>query len=163
MKSHSIDGTDLKVSSLCLGGGSLGTVIRGADMYRLYDQFREAGGNFFDTAHCYSFWLDGGDGASETALGECVRRRGDRVRVVIATKGGHPAVPPRYPRPEGYLAPEVIATDIQESLQRLGMDQIDLYYLHRDDPRVPVAEIIDMLNAEITRGRIRHLGASNWT
>jgi aryl-alcohol dehydrogenase-like predicted oxidoreductase len=163
MKSHRIVGTDLKVSSLCLGGGSFGTTLRGAALHRLYDQFREAGGNFFDTAHCYSFWVKGGHGASETALGECVRRRGDRTRVVIATKGGHPAVPPLYPRPDRYLAPEVIAGDVRDSLERLRMDHIDLYYLHRDDPRVPVAEIIDTLNAEITRGRIRYLGASNWT
>ena len=137
--------------------------MRGADKARLYDAFREAGGNFFDTAHCYCFWLADGLGASERALGECLRRSGDRSKVVIGTKGGHPAALPRYPRPAAYLAPAVIAGDIQESLERLGVDQLDLYFLHRDDPRVPVAEIIDTLNTEVARGRIRYLGASNWS
>ena len=56
----------------------------------------------------------------------------------------------------------MIASDIRDSLDRLGIETIDLYYLHRDDPRVPVGEIIDSLNREIAAGHIRHLGASNW-
>src|SRR5262245_27163808 len=128
VKSIPIAGTDLKVSSLCLGAGPFGTTLRGADLFRLYDQFREAGGNFFDTAHCYSFWIEGGLGANERALGKCVRRGGARAQVVIATKGGHPAVPPQYPRPDRYLEPEVITSDVRDSLERLGVDQIDLYF-----------------------------------
>jgi aryl-alcohol dehydrogenase-like predicted oxidoreductase len=62
-----------------------------------------------------------------------------------------------------FLSPEVIESDITESLERLGMDVIDLYYLHRDDTRVPVDEIMETLNAEVQKGRIRYLGASNWS
>lgn len=153
----------LEVSCICRSAAPFGTGVRGADMFRLYDAYRAAGGNFFDTAHCYCFWLENGMGASEKALGECLRRSGDRREVVIGTKGGHPAVLPKYPRPDAYLAPEVIASDIRDSLERLGVDQIDLYFLHRDDQRVPVAEIMDAVNAEIAGGRIRCAGASNWT
>ena len=162
MKHHRIAGTELALAAVCQSAAPFGTTVCGAAMDRLYDAYREAGGNFFDTAHCYCFWIEGGNGASERALGACLRRRGDRSQVVIGTKGGHPAIPPHYPHPAAYLAPETIATDIQESLERLGVDQIDLYYLHRDDPRVPVSEIMDTLNAEVIRGRIRYLAASNW-
>ena len=154
---------DVDLSALCLSAAAFGTGVRGDAMFRLYDDFREAGGNFFDTAHCYCFWSEGGAGSSERALGECLRRSGDREQVFIGTKGGHPAVLPKYPRPAAYLAPEVIASDVQESLERLGVERIDLYFLHRDDPRVPVEEILSALNAEADRGRIRCLGASNWS
>jgi aryl-alcohol dehydrogenase-like predicted oxidoreductase len=149
-------------STFCLGTIAWGTSVRGEDLDRLYDAFRAAGGNFFDSAHVYACGLSDGAGASERALGEIVRRRGDRQRVILATKGGHPAIA-GYPRPDRYLSPQVIASDIRESLDRLGVDSIDLYFLHRDDPRVPVGEIIDTLHEHVARGTIRQLGASNWT
>lgn len=158
-----LPGTDLAVSALCAGAGSYGTSLQGDDLARLYLAFREAGGNFFDTAHCYGFWGAEGAGASERALGALVRRHDRREEVVLATKGGHPAVEPGYPRPDGYLAPEVIERDVADSLEQLGVEQIDLYYLHRDDSRVPVDEIIDCLNGQIARGRLCWLGASNWS
>lgn len=157
-----IPGTDLAVSSLCYGVAGFGTVVRDAAMDALFTAFVERGGNFFDTAHCYAFWLPDGLGASERALGSCLRRYG-RAGMVVATKGGHPDGGPGYPRPDGYLAPEVVARDIAESLDRLGLDHIDLYFLHRDDQRVPVGELLDGLNAELRAGRLRALGASNWT
>jgi aryl-alcohol dehydrogenase-like predicted oxidoreductase len=163
MKRRRIPDTDLEVSALCQGLGSFGTSIRGQEADGLYHAFRQAGGDFFDTAHCYSFWVEGGLGASERALGECLLRHGDRNRVVVATKGGQPDGGPSYPRPDRYISPQTVASDITESLQRLGLDRIDLYYLHRDDTRVPAGEIIEILNAQIARGRIRHLGASNWS
>jgi aryl-alcohol dehydrogenase-like predicted oxidoreductase len=140
-----------------------GSKTVGGQLDHLYDTFRNAGGNFFDSAHCYQFWMPDGLGASERALGEIVRRRGDRDRVILATKGGHPNDRNGYPRPDRYLAPEVIAKDIEESLDRLGDDSIDLYYLHRDDRRVPVGEIVDCLNEHVSRGELRQLGASNWS
>lgn len=154
--------TELRVSAICYGAASFGTAVQGEAMDRLFGMLRDAGGNFFDTAHCYCAWLPDGDGVSERALGECVRRQGGREALVIASKGGHPAMSPYYPRPERFLAPEVITADIDDSLRRLRMDVIDLYYLHRDDAAVPVGEIVESLNAEVARGRIRYLGASNW-
>lgn len=163
MKAHRIPNTDLTVSGICYGVMHFGTGVRGSQVLDLYRQFREAGGTFFDTAHCYACWLPGGDGASERALGECLRTFGDRHEVVIATKGGHFGIGTTYPRPDDCLTPEVIAADISDSLSRLGIETIDLYLLHRDDRRHPVGEIIDLLNAEIARGRVRYIGASNWS
>lgn len=140
-----------------------GTSTKGQDMYELYQRYCEAGGNFFDTAHCYASWLPGGEGASERGLGACVRHFGNRRDVVISTKGGHPAFGAAYLRPSDCLTPQVIASDITASLERLQIDTIDLYVLHRDDIRHPAGEIIDTLNAEIARGRVRYIGASNWT
>jgi len=162
MKTINLATTNLAVSELCYGVMKFGTEVCGDDASRLYETFRQAGGNFFDTAHCYAFW-SGGLGASERALGQLVRSHGDRANVIIATKGGHPDVSPKYKRPDRYLAPEVIASDLTESLDRLGMDHVDVYLLHRDDTRVSVGEIIDILNVEVRAGRVRQLGASNWT
>jgi aryl-alcohol dehydrogenase-like predicted oxidoreductase len=163
MQRLQLGNSGLVVSQLCYGVMPFGTGVTGQAMDRLYCAFREAGGNFFDTAHCYCFWIENGHGASERALGELIRRHGGRDDIVIATKGCHPAVPPHYPRPDRFISPQVLASDIDESLQRLGVDHIDLYYLHRDDPRMPVGEIVEILNAEVRRGRIRRLAASNWT
>jgi 1-deoxyxylulose-5-phosphate synthase len=162
MRRRAIPNSDLTVSEICLGAGPFGSRLRGAAMERLYSAFREAGGCFFDTAHCYAFWTEYGAGCSERALGECVRRFRDRPEVVLASKGGHPEAGADYPRPDRYLSPEVIAADLRESRERLGVETIDLYYLHRDDARVPVGEIIDSLNRAIDAGHVRALGASNW-
>ncbi len=156
-------GTDLTVSALCLGAGAFMPVLPPERTDRLYEAFRGAGGDFFDSAHCYAFWVAGGLGVPERRLGECIRRHGDEGRVFVATKGGHPNAGAAYRRPDRYLAPEVIAADIRQSLDRLGLPRIDLYLLHRDDTRVPVGEILDALDAEASAGRLRHLGASNWS
>lgn len=155
--------TALSVSPFCLGTGLWGSSFRGRALEELFTAFLAAGGNFFDSAHCYAFWLEGGDGASETALGTLVRKYACRSEMVIATKGGHPSGGPQYPRPDRFLSPEVIARDIEESLSRLEMDTIDVFYLHRDDSRVPVSETMDSLNIQLRAGRVRYLGASNWT
>ncbi len=154
--------TDLSVSALCYGAMGHGT-LEGDRADRLFAQYREAGGNFFDTAHCYCFWIANGLGESERVLGAAIRRHGCRDQVVIASKGGHPGAGEHYPKPDRYLSAETVAADLDDSLSRLRLDVIDLYYLHRDDPRLPAGEIIEMLNAEVRRGRIRFLGASNWT
>lgn len=159
-----IPGTDLAASPLCYGVMQFNARVRGAEMRELYRIYRAAGGNFFDTAHCYSFWMkDGGAGASERGLGECLAVAGDRDQIVVSTKGGHPDFTPLYTRPDDYLAPTVIDADVGDSLKRLGVKTIDLYLLHRDDPRREVGSIMDALNAQIARGRVRYLGASNWT
>src|ERR1043166_9363439 len=98
MKIEPIGNDRVAVSRFCLGTISWGTKLTGDNLDRLYDVFREAGGNFFNTAHVYACWLPNGIGASERALGEMVKRRGDRGRVLLATKGGHPNFSPGYPR-----------------------------------------------------------------
>ena len=158
-----IPDTDLEVSALCLGVSGFGASVRGAEADRLVADFMEAGGNFFDTAHCYAFWLENGLGASEREIGASLRRLGVLERAVVATKGGHPDMGPGYARPADFLSEQVLAADIEESLNRLGVETISLYFLHRDDGRTPVGEIIERLNREIRRGRIRYIGASNWS
>jgi aryl-alcohol dehydrogenase-like predicted oxidoreductase len=163
MKRHHLPNTDLSVSSLCYGVMRFGAKVEGDAMHELYRVYCEAGGNFFDTAHGYAPWYPNGDGCSERSLGECLRKFGNRDEVVVSTKGALPDQGPVYRRPADCMTPGVIASDITESLARLQIDRIDLYTLHRDDVRHPVGEIIETLNAEIDRGRIRYIGASNWT
>jgi len=158
-----IPGTDLDVFPLGYGVAGFGTHVKGPEARRLISAFCEGGGNLVDTAHCYAYWLEGGLGASERELGACLAALGLRDRVIVATKGGHPDGGAGYSKPERYISPQVIARDLDESLERLGLDSVDLYYLHRDDPRVPAAEVIEILNAEAGRSRVRYLGASNWS
>jgi len=155
--------TDIEVSRFCLGAGAFGTGVTGDAADRLLAAFVEAGGNFFDTAHCYAFWAPGGLGASERELGASLRRIGAWDRAVVATKGGHPDGGPDYRRPADFLAESIVNADIEDSLDRLGTGRIDLFYLHRDDGTTPVADIIEMLNRQIERGRVRAIGASNWS
>lgn len=120
---------------------------RETESFALLDTYLERGGNLFDTAEIY------GDGASEAALGEYLQRCGCRSRVVVVTKG---CVEPRLVRPE------YIRSAIRDSLERLKTDVIDVYLLHRDDPSVPVSELLDVLNEAAAAGRIRAFGGSNW-
>lgn len=161
LKKLLIPGTSLRVSEMALGTVYWGTRCDEKCVGALYDGYREAGGNVVDTAHIYAAWMEGGVGASERAMGQILKARGDRRQVVVVTKGGHPAEP-FYARPDRYLSPEVVRKDIRESLERLGVDTIDLYFVHRDDARVPVGEIIGMLNEAVAEGWIRYFGESNW-
>ena len=163
MKKRTIPNTDLEVSEFCLGAGGFGVDFKRESVDRLVEAFVEKGGNFFDTAHCYEFWLPNGLGASERELAASLRRLGKIDQVVIATKGGHPDGGKDYPRPDDFLSEALLSSDIDESLNRLQIESIPLYYLHRDDGRTPVGEIMERLNRQIDRKRIRYLGASNWS
>jgi aryl-alcohol dehydrogenase-like predicted oxidoreductase len=163
MKRHPIPNTDLELSALGLGGGGFGSRLRGTELDRLIGRYLDAGGNCIDTAHCYAFWQPEGAGCSERATGEALSRLRAWDRTIVATKGGHPEMGESYRRPDDFLSARAIAADLDDSLKHLGRERIDLYYLHRDDARVPVAEIVGALNDEVRRGRIRWLGASNWS
>src|ERR1700683_4424248 len=117
MKRHNIPKTDLMVSSLCYGVMRFGARVHGADMHELYRIYCDAGGNFFDTAHSYACWYPNGDGCSERALSECLRKFGNRNQVVISTKGALPGQGKVDPRPDDCMAAKVIASDITESLE----------------------------------------------
>jgi aryl-alcohol dehydrogenase-like predicted oxidoreductase len=125
----------------------------------LLDSFIEQGGNFLDTAKIYADWLPGERSISEKTLGAWMHQRGNRHQVIVATKGAHPDLAAMHiPR----LSPGEIVADLEASLQHLGADMIDLYWLHRDDPARPVEEIIDTLNSQVIAGKIRYFGCSNW-
>ena len=141
------------------GAGSLGTALTGDEATRHVAIYLEAGGNVFDTAHVYACWQPGGVGASERELGRVLKQLGVLESACIVTKGGHPVFGTEYPRPEHFLAPEVLQADITESCERLGVERIPLYLLHRDDGITPVAEILEPLQD----ARLGAIGVSNWS
>jgi len=151
MKTH-IPNTDIDVYPLCLGTDVFGSYVSEADSFALMDAYTAQNGNFLDSAHVY------GGGASETTIGRWLRARENRNQIVIGTKGAHFDVHTGEKR----LAPENILSDLHESLTRLGVDAIDLYYLHRDDEERPVEAIIDVLEGLVQSGKIRYYGLSNW-
>jgi aryl-alcohol dehydrogenase-like predicted oxidoreductase len=159
MKYTAIVHTALNPSAICLGTLPFGLSLSEETSFRLLDRFYAEGGNFLDTALVYGEWLPGGKGLSEKTVGKWVKARGNRHDVMIGTKGAHPRLhslhPPR-------LSPQEIRGDLQESLHNLHTDYIDLYWLHRDDPNRPVAEIVTTLNEQVKAGTIRYFGCSNW-
>jgi aryl-alcohol dehydrogenase-like predicted oxidoreductase len=160
MRYVDIPNTDLRVSAVCLGSSSIGSEISAPDSFALLDEFAMRGGSFIDTAHIYADWLPVPKGISEKTIGQWLEASGIRDQIVIATKGAHPRFETmRVSR----LARADIMQDLSESLDYLQVDCIDLYWLHRDDPAIPVGEIIDALDEQVQAGTIRYFGASNWT
>jgi 1-deoxyxylulose-5-phosphate synthase len=117
----------------------------------LFDAWVEAGGSVIDTGRQY--------GNAETIVGRWLRGRGRRDDVVVLTKGGHYDLDTGRQR----ITPADITADLEESLRQLGVDTIDLYLLHRDDPSQPVGPILETLNEHRRAGKIRAFGGSNWT
>jgi aryl-alcohol dehydrogenase-like predicted oxidoreductase len=145
----------LDVSPLSLGGNVFSWTADRDTSFAVLDAYAEGGGNFVDTADAYGRPATGGrGGASEQILGEWVAARGARERTVVATKVG------RHPDRTG-LAPGNIRAAAEDSLRRLGMDHIDLYYTHFDDPSVPVEEIITALDGLVRDGKVREIAVSN--
>ncbi|MDE2126759.1 MAG: aldo/keto reductase [Armatimonadetes bacterium] len=155
-----IPNTSLSVSQICFGTGSIGSAVREEPAFRLLDLYVELDGNFIDTAHCYGDWVAGIErSASEKTIGRWMRARENRSEIVLATKGAHWL----FDKPGVQRCrPADIRADLDASLDALQIDCIDLYWLHRDDPEVPVGEILDTLEAARAEGKIRHYGASNW-
>ncbi|MCX6047333.1 MAG: aldo/keto reductase [Chloroflexi bacterium] len=151
--------TDLKPSVICLGSADMGSKIDLASSFQMLDAFVEQGGNFLDTAAVYANWLPGERNISEKTLGKWLKERGTREQMIVATKGAHPELSTMH---ISRMAPADIQHDIDTSLKNLQTEIIDLYWLHRDDPKRSVQEIIDTLNSQVQAGKIRHFGASNW-
>ncbi|GAA2632496.1 aldo/keto reductase [Actinomadura fulvescens] len=152
-----IGNTDLEARPFALGGNVFGWTADRDGSFAVLDAYTEAGGTFVDTADVYSAWVDGNSGGeSETVIGEWLTSRRNRDDVVIATKvGGHP-------RLRG-LKSDTVKRAAEESLRRLGTDHIDLYYAHFDDPETPVAETLGALDQLVNEGKVRYIGASNFT
>lgn len=159
MRYVAIPGSDLNVSAICLGSVSLGSVLDAEASFALLDAYLAQGGNFLDTAKVYANWLPIEESSSEKTIGRWLKSRGAREWVILATKGAHPDLAtmhiPRLSRAE-------VAGDVEASLSHLGVERIDLYWLHRDDPARPVAEIVEMMNDLVQAGKIRCYGCSNW-
>jgi aryl-alcohol dehydrogenase-like predicted oxidoreductase len=160
VKSVALPGSGLSVSPLCLGGVPFGNTIDEAASFALLDHFVERGGTFIDTARIYSDWVPGELRRSERILGDWLQARGHRGRLVLSTKGAHPFIDSLdTPR----TAAAEIRDDLEGSLRTLRTDVVDLYWLHRDDPKRPVEHFIDLLNTFRREGKIRAFGGSNWS
>jgi aryl-alcohol dehydrogenase-like predicted oxidoreductase len=159
MEKRRLGRSDLHVAPLCLGGNVFGWTADEATSQKLLDAFIAAGFNFIDTADVYSKWATGRHGGeSEIVIGDWLRRRGKRDDVVIATKVGSEMAPDR----KGLSKPYILRA-VEDSLRRLGTDYIDLYQSHRDDPDTPVEETLEAYGALIKAGKVRAIGASNFT
>jgi aryl-alcohol dehydrogenase-like predicted oxidoreductase len=154
-----IPNTALSPSVITLGVATYGSEISLDESFAMLDAFAEAGGNSADSAHIYAAWLPNGVGTSERTLGAWVNSRQPQG-FIISTKGGHPHLDSME---QSRLSPECLASDVADSLERLNLPKIDLYWLHRDDPQIPVGEIVDALNVLRNAGHIDALGASNWS
>jgi len=159
MQTVKLYGTDLDVSRLCMGTVNFGAVLDERQVDEHLSRFLEYGGNFVDTAHVYSDWIPGEKSRSEKMLGRWLHRH-RREDLVVCTKGGHFDLDtPEVSR----VTPEQLVKDLHESLEYLQTDYIDLYMLHRDNPVLPVSEIVDCLDTFVREGKIRYAACSNWT
>ncbi len=147
----------IAVAPLAFGANVFGWSVTADRADALLDAFVAHSLNLIDTADAYPAWVPGNEGGeSETMIGRWLRRRGGRHRVVIATKVG------KWARHRG-LAPETIRAAADASLQRLGTDHIDLYQAHADDASVPLEETLGAFSRLIEQGKVRAIGASNYT
>ncbi len=177
MKKVQLARTGEQVSQYCFGCMDLGSRVGKEDSFALLDRFVEAGGNFLDTANCYAWWHGTGEfvgDESELLLGEWMKERGNRDQIFLATKVGGRIKDlsvmrdadgnPRWEMlPDAYehLAPATIRAGIEGSLQRLGVDHVDLYYAHITDPHTAVEEIVGTMNELVQEGKVRYVACSN--
>ena len=160
MRYRKLNQTDLEVSVICLGTVAFGTSVSKPQAFSQLDEFVAQGGNFIDTAHVYGDWGPGEKALSEKVVGEWMESRGYREKVVVSTKGGHPLLATME---VSRVNVEELETDLRGSLESLRSDTIDLYFLHRDNPQLPVAELIDWLECQKANGKVRYYGCSNWS
>jgi aryl-alcohol dehydrogenase-like predicted oxidoreductase len=159
MEKRALGRSGIKVAPLALGGNVFGWTADAATSERVLDGFVDAGFDLIDTADMYSAWAPGNQGGeSETIIGNWLKRRGGRDKVVIATKVGADLGPGR----QG-LSPARIRQAIEDSLRRLQTDYVDLYQSHYDDPATPQAETLAAYAELIKAGKVRAIGASNFT
>jgi len=149
--------TELSIYPLSLGGNVFGWTATKEESFKVLDRFVDLGGNFIDTADVYSAWKEGNSGGeSESIIGEWMANRGNRSKMVIATKVAKLTTKPG-------LSPANIASAVEDSLRRLRTDYIDLYYAHEDDEKVSQEEYLTTFDQLVREGKVRYLGASNFS
>jgi len=159
MKMHKLGRSGLEVSPLAFGGNVFGWTVDEEASMQLLDRFVEEGFNFIDTADMYSRWAPGNEGGeSERIIGKWLKRSGKRDQVIIATKVGMEMGPDK----KG-LAPAYIRSAVEDSLKRLQTDYIDLYQSHIDDEATPLADTLGAYDELIKAGKVRAIGASNYS
>jgi aryl-alcohol dehydrogenase-like predicted oxidoreductase len=153
--------TGLKVSPLCLGGNVFGWTCDESASQAVLDAYAAAGGNFIDSADVYSRWAPGNQGGeSEAILGRWMQERGNRSAMIIATKAGSPMG--EGPNERG-LSRQRIMQAVEDSLRRLQTDYIDLYQAHIDDGTTPLEESLRAFDDLVSQGKVRYIGASNYS
>jgi len=159
MQLRSLGRSGLQVSPLCFGGNVFGWTADEATSFALLDAWVDAGFNFIDTADVYSRWAPGHTGGeSESVIGRWLKRSGKRHRIVLATKVGKDMGDGKVG-----LRPAYIRQAVEASLQRLQTDHIDLYQSHDDDTTVPLADTLGAYADLIRAGKVRAIGASNYS
>jgi len=159
MKKRQLGHSGIEVPALCLGGNVFGWTADERRSFELLDALLEGGLNFVDTADVYSHWAPGNRGGeSETILGRWFKARGNRDRVILAAKVG-------LPMGEGKqgLSKKYVRQAVEDSLRRLQTSYIDLYQSHRDDESTPQEETLGIYAELIAEGKVRAIGASNFT
>lgn len=153
--------TDLRVSALCLGTMQFGWTAEEQASFAVMDAFTEAGGSFLDTANVYSRWVPGNPGGvSEEIVGRWMKARGNRGRLVVATK----VRGQMWDGPDGEgLSRAHIQRAVEDSLRRLQVETIDLYQCHWPDVKTPIEETLAFFGELIDSGRVRYVGVSNYT
>jgi len=151
--------SNLKIAPVMLGGNVFGWTAKGETAFAVLDAFLAAGFNAIDTADVYSMWIPGHKGGeSETVLGEWMASRKNRDKVVLATKVGMLPIDNK-----AGLSKDHILKAVDASLKRLKTDYIDLYFAHRDDESTPLEETLETFASLVKAGKVRVLGASNYT
>jgi aryl-alcohol dehydrogenase-like predicted oxidoreductase len=158
MQTIKLGRSGLDVSSLCLGTMLFGNATPENTAHELLDSYYEGGGRFLDTANKYATWIDGFEKpTSEETIGRWLKAAKKRDDLIISTKSGFPYLD----IPRG-LTKQLIITEAEKSLKRLGIDTIDLYYAHADDVNTPQEEYMAAYESLIQSGKVRAIGASNF-
>jgi aryl-alcohol dehydrogenase-like predicted oxidoreductase len=158
MQKRKLGNTDITTLPLAFGGNVFGWTINEKTSFELLDNFVAAGFTFIDTADVYSRWASGVGGESETIIGNWMKLRKNRNKVTIATKVGMDMGQGKID-----LSKKYILKAVEDSLKRLQTDHIDLYQSHKDDETTPVEETLDAYAQLIKEGKVRWIGASNFT
>lgn len=159
MKNRTLGQSSLVVAPLALGGNVFGWTIDEPTSFTVLDAFIDSGFNLIDTANIYSTWVRGHQGGeSETIIGRWLKRSGQRDKVVLATKVG-------MPMGDGSkgLKKDYILQSFDDSLRRLQTDYVDLYQSHQDDPDTPMDETLSAYDQLLRQGKVRAIGASNYS
>ncbi|MCC9136146.1 aldo/keto reductase [Pontibacter silvestris] len=159
MKKRQLGNSELEIAPLVFGGNVFGWTINEETSFKLLDAFLDADFNCIDTADVYSRWASGNNGGdSEAIIGKWLKQRSNRDKVIIATKVGSEMG-------EGMkgLSKSYIKQAVEASLKRLQTDYIDLYQSHYDDPETPVEETLEAYGELIKEGKVRAIGASNFS
>lgn len=151
---------ETKISELALGLAYSGIKNSKKELFELLNYFYSIGGNILDTARVYSDWIEGEVGRSENLLGKYFQRNINRHNFILSTKGGHPFIKNIQ---KTRIVKECLKLDLELSLKALKTDYIDIYWLHRDNPHIPIKEIFTWLEEFKNEGKILHYGVSNWS